>query len=259
MDTDGETFSHVFGTNTALFEQFVLWRNIMGPCLLSIQEADFKAVQNASWCKLELQVTKPSLITPLTEGQNTEPPPLTLMSLALRTILNPKENRQEILGISARIYENVSLSDTTPAEKLPCQTITILRPAETQFPIGFEMETKKHRGGIKLEKTETALLSSFLAKFQVVDPDVLTGHQLEGVDYSILLSRLRERKTPQWHRIGRMKRSEWPKNFGKIGGNIFTERQLLSGRLMCDLANDMGKSLMTRCQSWSLTEMCSLY
>src|SRR5436305_779482 len=154
MDTEGETFSHVFGTNTALFEQFVLWRNIMGPCWLSILEADFKAVQNASWCKLELQVRKPGLITPLTEGQNTEPPPLTLMSLALRTALNPAENKQEILAISARIYENVSLGDTTPAEKLPCQTLTIMRPTGPQFPIGFEMETKKHRGGIKLEKTE---------------------------------------------------------------------------------------------------------
>jgi DNA polymerase alpha subunit A len=73
-----------------------------------------------------------------------------------------------------------------------------------------------------------------------------------------LLSRLREKKTPGWHRIGRVKRSDWPKNMGKGGGSFYAEKQLASGRLLCDLANDLGKSLMTKCQSWSLEEMCHL-
>jgi hypothetical protein len=45
MDIQGETFSRVFGTNTALFEQFVLCRNVMGPCWLNIQNANFSSVQ----------------------------------------------------------------------------------------------------------------------------------------------------------------------------------------------------------------------
>ncbi|KAI4831878.1 hypothetical protein E4T44_09523 [Aureobasidium sp. EXF-8845] len=69
---------------------------------------------------------------------------------------------------------------------------------------------------------------------------------------------MRECKTPGWHRIGRLKRHEWPKNIGKRGGSFFAERQLSAGRLLCDLGNDMGKSLMTKCQSWSLDEMCDL-
>ena len=40
MNMTGNTFSHVFGTNTALFEQFVLWKNIMGPCWIKIKVAD---------------------------------------------------------------------------------------------------------------------------------------------------------------------------------------------------------------------------
>ncbi|KAH0542179.1 hypothetical protein FGG08_003400 [Glutinoglossum americanum] len=258
MDIIGETFSHVFGTNTALFEQFVLWKNIMGPCWLRIEDANFTAVNNASWCKLELQVTKPGNISVVGESENMEAPPLTLMSIALRTVMNTKENTQEILLASARIYENISLSDTTPPDKLPSQTFTVLRPTGQSFPIGFEQECNKHRGGIRLERSEQTLLSSFLAKLQTVDPDVLVGHQLEGVDYSVILSRMREKKTPGWHRIGRLKRSEWPKNFGRGGGSFFAERQLVSGRLLCDLANDLGKSLMTKCQSWSLTEMSEI-
>lgn len=259
MDLEGESFSRVFGTNTALFEQFVMWKNIMGPCWLNIEDADFTAVNNASWCKLECAVRKPSLISVVSDTENMEAPRLTLMSLAFRTQLNVKENKQEILIASARVYENISLTDTTPPEKMPSKTFTIMRPSGSTFPIGFENETKKQRGTFMLEKSEQFLLSKFMALFERMDPDVLMGHQLQEVDYSILLNRLREKKTPGWHRIGRMKRGEWPKVFGKSGSSFFAERQLLSGRLMCDLANDMGKSLMTKCQQWSLTEMCELY
>ena len=181
------------------------------------------------------------------------------MSLSFRTTLNVKENKQEILIASARIYEDILLSDTTPADKLPCKTFTVMRPAETSYPLGFDAACKKQRGTIFLEKSEQMLLSRFLAMLEKVDPDVLMGHGLQDVDYPVLLSRMRERKTPRWHRIGRLQRSEWPKSMGKGGGSFYAERQLVAGRLLCDIANDMGKSLMTKCQSWSMTEMCSLY
>lgn len=240
MDVKGETFSHVFGTNTALFEQFVLWKNIMGPCWLRIEEADFTAVNNASWCKLECQVSKPALINPIPDSENMETPPLTLMSLSFRTQLNVKENTQEILVASARVYENVSITETTPPEKLPCKTFTVMRPSGSAYPMGFEAETKKRRGAYMLEKSEQFLLSKFLALFEKMDPDVLMGHQLQEVDLSILLNRMKEKKTPGWHRIGRLKRGEWPKNFNR-GGGFFADRHLVAGRLMCDIANDMGK------------------
>ncbi|KLJ09547.1 DNA polymerase alpha subunit A [Blastomyces silverae] len=258
IDVKGETFSRVFGTNTALFEQFVLWKNIMGPCWLKFEDADFTAVNGASWCKLECQVSKPKLITVVPNSDSLESPRLTLMSLAFRTQLNVKDNKQEILVASARVYENVSLTDTTPPEKLPCKTFTVMRPSGPTYPIGFEAETRKRRGTFMMEKSEQFLLSKFMALFEKMDPDVLMGHQLQEVDFSILLNRLSEKKTPGWHRIGRMKRSEWPKNLSR-GSSFFAERKLVAGRLLCDIANDMGKSLMLKCQSWSLTEMCQLY
>jgi DNA polymerase alpha subunit A len=258
MDLTGETFSRVFGTNTSLFEQFVLWKNIMGPCWLKIEGADFQAVTNASWCKLELQLTDPRCIAPLSESENMDPPLLTLMSIALRTTYNAKENKQEILIASARVYENISLIETTPAEKLPSKTFTIMRPIDDIYPTGFKMDVSKHKGMIGMERNEIGLLSKFMAILGNVDPDVLMGHKLEDIDYPVLINRLKERKTPGWHRIGRLRRSDWPKTIGKGGGSFFVERQLAAGRLMCDLANDLGKSLMTKCQSWSLTEMSEL-
>lgn len=239
MDTTGETFSHVFGTNTALFEQFVLWKRILGPCWLNIAEADYTAASNASWCKFECQVPKPSAITIMPDS-DLETPPMTLMSLSFRTQLNTKENKQEILVASARIYENVSLPETTPPEKMPCKTFTVMRPSGTSYPIGIEAEVKKQRGVYMLEKNEQFLLSKFLALFERMDPDIIMGHQLQEVDLGILLNRMKEKKTPGWSRVGRLKRSEWPKNFNR-GGGFFADRHLIAGRMMCDLANDMGK------------------
>lgn len=257
----GETFSHVFGTNTGLFEQFVLWKNIMGPSWLKIKDADFDALKNASHCKLEVLVEHPDMVSTMSESDSLDGPPLTLMSVALRTTFNAKDNRQEILAISARVYDSVSLSDTSPAEKLPCRTFTLVRPETgATFPIGFETLAKERkRGLIKAFKQENEILSFFLAQLDAVDPDVILGHQFEGVDYSVLLSRLHEKKTNQWSRLGRLRRTQWPPSIGKTGGNIFAERQIIAGRLLCDLANDAGKSAMYKCQTWSLTEMCSLY
>ncbi|KAF7531518.1 hypothetical protein G7054_g8818 [Neopestalotiopsis clavispora] len=261
VETVGETFSHVFGSNTALFEQFVLWKDIKGPCWLKIKDADFGTLKNASHAKLEVLVEHPDMLSSISESDNLDAPPLTLMSVAMRTTFNAKLNKQEILAISARIYENISLSDTTPAEKLPSRTFTLIRPNGTAFPIGFEKTVKDRKKGglIKLMKQEPEILSFFLAQIDVADPDVIMGHQLEGVDYSILLNRLAEKKTPQWSRLGRLRRSAWPASMGKVGGNVFAERQIMAGRLLCDLANEAGKSVMFKCQSWSLTEMCNLY
>ncbi|KAI1180414.1 hypothetical protein F4777DRAFT_315416 [Nemania sp. FL0916] len=259
-ETSGETFSHIFGTNTALFEQFVLWKNIMGPCWLNIKDADFGSLKNSSYAKLEVLVTKPDTISPLSDTESMDAPPLTLMSLAMRTVFNAKANKAEIYSISGRIYENVSLSDTTPADKLLSRTFTVIRPNGAAFPFGFEeLVRRREKGLVKLMKTEADVLSFFLAQVDLADADVLLGHQLEGVDYSILLNRLHEKKTPQWARLGRLRRAQWPASIGKAGANVFAERQVIAGRLLCDLANDAGKSVMYKCQSWSLTEMCSLY
>ncbi|KAI0128496.1 DNA polymerase [Xylariales sp. AK1849] len=256
----GETFSHVFGSNTALFEQFVLWKDIKGPCWLKIKDADFGAIKNASHAKLELLVEHPNMVSSMSESDNLDAPPLTIMSVAMRTTFNAKRNKQEIFSISARIYENVLLSDTTPAERLPCRTFTLIRPNGSSFPVGFEkLARERKKGLIKLMKQESEILSFFLAQIDVVDPDVLMGHQLEGVDYSVLLNRLHENKTPQWSRLGRLRRIDWPSSIGKVGGNVFAERQIIAGRLLCDIANEAGKSVMFKCQSWSLTEMVSLY
>lgn len=42
-----------------------------------------------------------------------------------------------------------------------------------------------------------------------------------------------------WSKLGRMRRTDWPKGFGRSA--IWGERQIIGGRLICDLSNDMGR------------------
>ncbi|KAJ8101126.1 hypothetical protein POJ06DRAFT_89105 [Lipomyces tetrasporus] len=256
-DLKGDTFSHVFGTGTGLFEQFVLMRRVMGPCWLELKDVETKSVANSSWCKVELAVSGPNNITPVPDG---DAPQMTLMSVALRTVMNHKDNKQEIVAISARVFDNIQHDTTESPEKLRPYTFTIVRPIGAVFPAGFEAEVKrKGRGTISVERNEQALLSNFLARVQKYDPDVFIGHNLDSVGLNVLLHRIKARNVPNWHRMGRVKRSEWPRSFGRGGASaFFADKQVVAGRLLCDLANDLGKSVMAKCQSWSLTEMCSL-
>ncbi|EWC44098.1 hypothetical protein DRE_07155 [Drechslerella stenobrocha 248] len=251
--TTGDTFSHVFGTGTSIFEQFVLARNIMGPCWLRIEDPSFAG---ASWCKVEIQVPSPTSITCAEDSDKEKPPPLKLMSIAIRTKISQRDNKPEIISITGRVYDNVSIDETHPAEELQFHCFTICRPVGPTLPLGFQTAVERHQTVIKTEKTESGLLMLFLAKLQVTDPDILIGHDLEEGIYGTLIHRLKECKVPNWHRIGRMRRGQWPTNLGR--GGYFAEKQIVSGRLMCDLSNDLGKSLMNKCQSWSLTEMCDL-
>lgn len=54
-DICGETFSHVFGTNTSPLEIFLLDRRIKGPCWLDIKFPQLPSPV-VSWCKVEVRI-----------------------------------------------------------------------------------------------------------------------------------------------------------------------------------------------------------
>ena len=80
----------------------------MGRCWLNIQEPEFsdKAI---SWCKLEILVNDPKTINPFSESDENAPkdmPPLTVMSLSARSIINHQANKKEIVSTSSRIWQD---------------------------------------------------------------------------------------------------------------------------------------------------------
>lgn len=123
--------ARIFGTSTSAFELLVLKRKIMGPCWLQIKQPHiehkgvcllfctlltsplmYHSTLKVSWCKFEATVTNPKDINPFAETDTKAPkelPPLTVMSLSVRTVVNHKENKREIVCTTARIWHNSML------------------------------------------------------------------------------------------------------------------------------------------------------
>lgn len=251
FNCSGKTFSRVFGTNTSAFELFVLKRKIMGPCWLNIQEPEFsdKAI---SWCKLEINVSDPKTVKPFSENDESAPkdmPPLTVMSLSARSIVNHQANKKEIVSTCARVWQDMNIDDPTPIERQPCTVHTSVRPLLDAYPAGFDVLAKSQKSKILMAQNERHLLNHLLLIIQKVDPDVIVGHEFSSVLLDVLLHRLRDLKADHYSRIGRFRRMKWPRLRAGMNSG------LLSGRLVCDLASEGSKS-MIQSTTWSLTEMC---
>ena len=252
-----ETFHHVFGGNTNILEQFLVQNKIMGPCWLEIKDGDFNALQNASHCSLEVSVSKPSNIKVLSNMKTT--PALNCTSLAIQTMMNAKENKQEIVSISISSYNNIMLDSPIPEDLKPGELATLVRPPQgSDFAVGFATLTKqKLQGNVRLFNNEKALLSCFCAMMKKADPDVIIGHRLDSVYLDVLAHRLHDLSVPTFSTLGRRSRKDWPDKFGKGHSNMnhFFIRDIVAGRLICDIGNEMGQSLTPKCQSWDLSEM----
>ncbi|KAG9097044.1 DNA-directed DNA polymerase alpha catalytic subunit pol1 [Ceratobasidium sp. UAMH 11750] len=249
LELSGTNFSRVLGTNTSAFELFVLKRKIMGPCWIEIKGAE-PSNKGFSWCKLEMIVREPKHVKPISDSESSMPmPPLTIVSLSARTVVNHKENKREVVCASLRTWENTVIDDATPPEKQPSFSHTVVRPLG-KFPAGFEAKAKSEKSKIMTMANEKMLLNNLLATLHKYDPDVIVGHEFLGFTLDVLLQRLRELKVDHWSRLGRFRRGRWM-NIGRQGMNI----KFMQGRLLCDLASDGAKS-MIQSTSWSLTEMC---
>ncbi|EST08774.1 Zinc finger, DNA-directed DNA polymerase, family B, alpha [Kalmanozyma brasiliensis GHG001] len=256
FDFKGRTFSKTFGTNTSPFELLVVKRRIFGPSWLKISNASVtEGSTPISWCKMEVSIDDPKDISPISDVDTTSPretPPLTVMSIATRTVVNHKENKQELVAVSARTWTDHQIEDPTPPEQLPCSVFTAVRPLGSMFPPGFEAEARKSKIKIHTLKYERMLLNALLAQIHNADPDVIVGHEFNGVSLDVLLHRMKDLRADHWSRVGRFRRPKWPKL--KQGMNL----KILAGRLVCDLASDNGKSMITS-TTWSLTEMCGTH
>lgn len=111
-------------------------------------------------------------------------PPLTVMSLSARSIVNHQDNKKEIVGTSARVWQDskrdvekfqlaqtptdhlnctVNIDDPTPIEKQPCSLHTAVRPLLDKFPAGFEHLARTQKNKILTAKTERQLLNHLLS------------------------------------------------------------------------------------------------
>ncbi|KAG7193441.1 DNA-directed DNA polymerase alpha catalytic subunit pol1 [Scheffersomyces spartinae] len=255
-DIEGETFSHAFGTNANLFESFVIQRKIMGPCWLQISGGDFESIKNSSHCQVEVSIESPKHISP---AQDPPPAPcLNVSSIAVQTVLNNSSNSQEVVAVSFATYNNVPLDAPIDEDLKPDEKITLARPVGSiAAPPGLQQLAEKQNVNLRLLPNERLLLNCLAALVKRADPDVFIGHRLENFALDVLVHRMYDLKVGSWSVFGRRLRKAWPDRFGRATGfnNSLQIREIFQGRLLCDIANEMGQSLTPKCQSWDLVEM----
>jgi len=207
-------------------------------------------------------------------------PPLTVMSLSVRSIVNHHDNKQEIVCTTSRTWQNRG-SDII---SIPCwysltltqckltiqphltsslvvfrrlsghwidflQTLRLAR--EPMVMVSYLLLQTRRWSSMNSYVSRHPLISPrsnhiFVGEVYKMDPDVIIGHEFLGVSLDILLHRMKFLKVNHWSRLGRFRRSKWP-NIGRQGSNL----RFLNGRMLCDLASDGAKVSWICHYSWT--------
>ncbi|XP_075815002.1 DNA polymerase alpha catalytic subunit isoform X2 [Microtus pennsylvanicus] len=242
----GETFSHVFGTNTSSLELFLMNRKIKGPCWLEVKNPQLLN-QPISWCKFEVVALKPDLVNVI---KDVSPPPLVVMSFSMKTMQNVKSHEHEIIAIAALVHHSFALDKAPPKPPFQTHFCVISKPKDCIFPCAFKEVIKKKNMKVEIAATERTLLGFFLAKVHKIDPDILVGHNICGFEMEVLLQRINVGKVPYWSKIGRLRRSNMPKLGSRSG---FGERNATCGRMICDV--EISAKELIHCKSYHLSEL----
>ncbi|XP_053511751.1 DNA polymerase alpha catalytic subunit isoform X2 [Artibeus jamaicensis] len=171
QDLKGETFSHVFGTNTSGLELFLMNRKIKGPCWLEVKNPQL-INQPISWCKLEAVALKPDLVNVI---QDVGSPPLVVMSFSMKTVQNAKTHENEIIAVAALVHHSFALDKAPPQPPFQSHFCVVSKPKDCIFPYAFGEDIKKKKVKVEIAATERTLLGFFLAKVHKIDPDIIVG------------------------------------------------------------------------------------
>ncbi|CAF0727616.1 unnamed protein product [Brachionus calyciflorus] len=288
-DLQGDYFSCIFGATTPYLEHLLIDLKIKGPSWLLVTNA--RRVGEAgsgamlSWCKLEYVVDNYRNISVYHDGVTLEnpnvtlpaTPPLTVLTMVIRTTLNHKTHEHEIVSVCGLISNKFYLEKPTVPSSMKTQKTLIYdsyfcavtKPSHAIFPYDFQNVIKSNQQKFKIELcgSERALLAFLLCKIQALDVDIFVGHDLFGFNLDIILNRCNVNKVPHWSRLGRLKRSTMPNLPGQTkrnqtnstANNLAVQSRIqtvFSGRLLCDIMIS-AKELLTKCKSFDLNELVS--
>merc|ERR1712232_255549 len=132
-----------------------------------------------------------------------------VLSLTLKTVVNPQTHVNEVVMASALMREGVSVDGSTPGFATPegLRAFTVLRSPTNALPLGFKEELKKKHLEKKVivQQNERALLNFLLTQIHRMDPDIILGHNILQHDLNVLLSRMQATSIREWSKLGRLK------------------------------------------------------
>jgi len=249
----GRTFSRVFGANSSSLENFLLKRDLMGPCWLELRDVALRS-SSVSWCQYEVEMADPKNVLRLDralaglreiqgvagEALLDEPPspPLTVASISLKTVVSPKTHTHEVVVASVVLHHDVGVDGPTETDGNVAHFTVITHPSGGAMPLEFRdtlaAEPQHVRDSLRAVPNERTLLSLLIARLTQLDPDALVGHNITGFDLDVLLHRMAAHKIPNWSRLGRLRRTAMPKASAGGNGKDKFVGNLTAGRLLCD-------------------------
>ena len=236
----GQAVARILGAGASTLENFIVKRNLMGPCWIRIRNPVANPTAS-SWCKLELLATSPKQVTRLQLETPRPPPPVVTVSIKLKTIVNPKTQKSEIVSVSAICHKQVLLDTASDESTRHMTQLSLIRPLGTaanensmpQFPRDFDDEVARNMPQLQRMTNERALLSRLFVQLGVWDPDILVGHNAWGYDMQVLLGRCIDLKVSMWSKIGRRRKMGVPHRKDHFSTD-WAIMEALQGRLLCD-------------------------
>ncbi|KAL7538616.1 hypothetical protein ACHAWF_006148 [Thalassiosira exigua] len=264
----GNTFQKILGAGASNLENFLVKRRLMGPGWVRIYDPKSVAGGKVSWCKFECAVEGPKAIkrldlvtTPIGAKPVVPPaPPVSTVSLKIKTAVNPKTDKLEIVCVSAVCHNRVLLDAASDVSERHMTQLTVVRPLDVdgtglaRFPRDMEKEVKAGMPGLKKSPNERALLSRLFAQIGSWDPDVIASHNGWGHDVDLLLSRCVEHKVHFWSKIGRRKQMKLPSSSQFGYGRSWAVEQALEGRVLCDTLLS-AKEFLSKETTYALTNL----
>ncbi|KAL5269166.1 hypothetical protein ACHWQZ_G002851 [Mnemiopsis leidyi] len=249
FNLEGKTFSRIFGTTQTAQELLILQNKLKGPSWILAKNCATPRLQS-TWATYEVCIEKMSDL--LQWKEELPPPPLSCVSLSLRTMINPKTNANEIISIGALVQSQFHIDKASPSQHYSHHLAAITLPNNQVYPYDFESAVKSTSTNIEVFKSERSMLGWFIARLQKLDPDVIIGYD-STFDIDVLLHRLVAVKVPHWSRISRFKRTTLPKSFGSSG---LVGVGVLAGRLVAD--TKISCKELIRLRKYDLTEFAKI-
>lgn len=244
----GKTFQKIFGSGASTLENFILKRKLNGPCWVRVYDVTPTRAP-ISWCKVEFEVSNPKDIKRcdlISEKLALRPaPPIISVTIKIKTVVNPKSNKSEVISASAICHKRVLLDGASEDAFNLMTQLSLIRPLGVgvssagnslpQFPRDINDEIKKNMPQLQNMPNERALLNRLLTQIGLWDPDVIVGHNAWGYDIEVLLNRCAEHKVASWSKLGRRRRTQPPKpnQFSK-GNKDWIIADAMTGRVLCD-------------------------
>ncbi|GFE53910.1 DNA polymerase superfamily protein [Babesia ovis] len=232
----GKTYSDVYGATATPAELFLVKRKIKGPSWLRISDVKI-STEKVTTCKHELDVEshKNVQLWNARDSEELPTPTLCVASVSVKTFFT-SPTHQEVLQI-AMIYDRNFRMDTTDIKALnKCTQYIGIRKAHKQsWPTELNVFLAK-RPYFRIFEHERGLLANFMKTLEVIDPDVVVGHDVTQNVSEVLLKRCNLLNIPLRVSLSRMKATK-KYNHPFCAGRIFCDTRMLTKELHHNRSN----------------------